>query len=97
MSITDQEVAEIARGLTKARRFAILRLSGAAWMLCGEAGITGMSATLLCTSRRPLAERQWAKWAGCKASGIVGGAAYEYRLTPLGLRVREYLLEHPND
>lgn len=75
------DAEQIAASLTKAQREALFCFSGNARMTSGEAGATGMAATLLCTRTPPLAQRQWA----------AGLDQYEYRLTPLGLAVRTIL------
>jgi len=91
------DVADIAGRLTKAQKAALF-MAPATWATASEAGMTGMAATLLCNIWRPaIMERRWCSWGSDAQACIKGGAAYEYRITPLGLAVRVHIQGNSHD
>jgi hypothetical protein len=85
-------VAGIAAGLTAGAKRACRRMT-ADWQFCGKASFDANGAHALHWAktglgRGALAEREVqkdGKW-----------SRYAYRLTPLGLRVRQHLQDHPD-
>jgi len=86
------DVAEIARGLTKAQARCLLAMTQQ-WQTVSEmrpSGATGSGCDLLFVRHSgKFCARRWTRW-GADA-GQRSGAGYEYIITPLGLAVRAIL------